>query len=150
MKMSVCVMKNLLCLLIICGQYFSCVTSCFFLVRSWNLHITNGMSQDPQTQLRIHVYSEKDNLGFHNLTYNGPEYFLHFCETLSRTTVFTAYFWHGDTRSSLYLFNDEVEAHFAPIYKPLIKTQNIYWLVKDDGFYLSGKKDSGYVFWVKW
>ncbi|KAL8239724.1 hypothetical protein R6Q59_016291 [Mikania micrantha] len=150
MKMGVHVMIKLLCLfMIMCAQYFPCVTSCFPFVKPWNLHVINGIAGHADKMLKIHVKSEKNDFGFHNLTYKGPEFYVHFCETITHTTVFAGYFWYENKFTSFYLFNDVVSDHFGP-YNPL-KTQHIYWLVKEDGFYISGNKDSGYERWpVNW
>ncbi|KAL8253275.1 hypothetical protein R6Q59_036968 [Mikania micrantha] len=146
MNMSVVGMKKIL-FLFICAQYMFCLTSgCLPFARSWNLHVINGIPH-ADAILRIRVVSERDDFGYHNLTYNGPEYFLHFCETVTHTTAIRSDLWHESKRGFLWLFNTKI----ADFFKPLpFTTQNIYWKVQEDGFYLSGKKDSGYVFWSKW
>jgi hypothetical protein len=62
MKMSVLVMKKLICLfMMICAQYFSCVTSCSIFVRSWNLHVTNGIVPQRNEILRMHLGRSQRN-----------------------------------------------------------------------------------------
>lgn len=144
-NMSLLVMnKQLLCLLIICANFFSiALGGCAVFARSWNLNILNGIP--PNTSITIHVMSNEDDFGYHNITYKGQEYFLHFCENIFHHTVFRSDFWFGDRRGFLFVFDDKVAGQFD-----LIDAQNIFWLVKDDGFYLSGKRDKGYKFWAKW
>lgn len=97
--MNLVMMKKLLCILIVCA-HFSSLTShgCPPFIRSWNLHILDGIP--PDTVINIHVMSDEDDMGYHNITYNGDEYFIHFCENILHKTVFRSDFFSAIEETS--------------------------------------------------
>ncbi|KAF5803629.1 putative plant self-incompatibility S1 [Helianthus annuus] len=113
----------------------------------WSILITNGI---PNSTISVHVQSKDDDLGFHNITYNNG-YSMFFCENLIHTTLFWGDFSYGQKSASFHVFDVKVSDFVSG---RAFKLNHVYWLFKDDGYYLSKRfkafNDPAWVKQGKW
>ncbi|MFS7975230.1 putative plant self-incompatibility S1 [Helianthus anomalus] len=138
--MSIFVTKKLL-FLFISLSYFTC-----FLItpshsrpcwgQEWTVFIYNGIWD---STIDIHVISGDDDLGHHNITYELG-YRFNFCDNIFTQTVFGGDFSHGSQFVHFNVFDSSVEEFIGAQYG---QETGVYWLLKEDGYYLS-KEYKGY------
>ncbi|KAM0062091.1 putative plant self-incompatibility S1 [Helianthus debilis subsp. tardiflorus] len=142
--------KKLCYLFIILSCFTSfCVTpsvSCFLTI-PWFIQIYDGI---PNSTISVHVKSKDDDLGFHNITYYNS-YSFHFCENVIHSTLFWADFSYGSKFVHFNVIDDKVMEIIGGI---LFAKSHAYWLMKEDGYYLSNKSraydDPSWILMGKW
>ncbi|KAJ0035715.1 hypothetical protein Pint_25182 [Pistacia integerrima] len=102
----------------------------------FKVHIINGFLSN-RKPLIIHCYSRDDDLGEHTLWMNDSFNF-HFRVSLIRFTHFWCFFqWDSHyKRMEVFQLDDE--------YNLCFDTANCYWLVDEDGFFLSADNATWY------
>lgn len=98
--------------------------------RLWDLHITNGIENHV---LLIHP-TDKDghDKGIHVLQPNEM-FSLHFCEKFAGSTTWHSDFMWGEKLKNFPIFNDQWRYECAK----LRGSEDCFWLVREDGFYMS-------------
>ncbi|KAK1412595.1 hypothetical protein QVD17_33973 [Tagetes erecta] len=115
--------------------YFTCflITPSYSLdcyAQEWTVYIYDGI-QD--SVIDVHVKSKDDDLGHHNITFDLGYRFA-FCESIFGNTLFTGDFYHGSQFVHFNVFDDVVSSIIGG---PQVENTNVYWLLKQDGYYLS-------------
>ncbi|XP_021984811.1 S-protein homolog 2-like [Helianthus annuus] len=128
--MSISVTK-MLCSLFIVLSYFTCfvIADCLF-TSSVTVYIFNGI---PDSTIDVHVKSGDDDLGHHNITLN-LWYDFHFCEIFFGNTLFTGDFADNSRSAHFHVYDEDVSKNVDGSSADSI---NVYWLLKQDGYYLS-------------
>ncbi|KAJ0781254.1 putative plant self-incompatibility S1 [Helianthus annuus] len=127
------IMKS--CSLFIALTYFSCflVTpshSQCFLSRHWSVYMYNGI---PNSQIDVHVRSGDDDLGHHNITIDLG-YKFSFCESIFDNTLFVGDFIDNSRSAHFHVFDRSIG---EIIHCSIGGHADVYWLLKEDGYYLS-------------
>ncbi|KAK1412594.1 hypothetical protein QVD17_33972 [Tagetes erecta] len=131
--MSIFVTKRFYFLLIV-SAYFTCFlitpsySQCPF-ARNWSVYIYSAMP-DP---VDVNVKSGDDDLGHHNITFDLG-YRFNFCESIFGNTLFVGYFSHKFGSAHMHVFDRKVGALIGCKFGG---HANVYWLLKQDGYYLS-------------
>ncbi|KAI3524116.1 hypothetical protein L1887_02768 [Cichorium endivia] len=97
----------------------------------WKVHIYDAM-KDPIT---IHVQSKEDDLGNRTIAFNGSTSWKFCLSSYGRTRFYAHFYWKSRTA-----FFDVYDYDTASTYcasSNTFKQQNCFWLVRDDGFYIS-------------
>ncbi|KAI5682182.1 hypothetical protein M9H77_03410 [Catharanthus roseus] len=104
-----------------------------FYTKKVHVHVANGLSNN-KTFVRVHCQSKDDDIGYHDL-YIKQEIQWSFKMNWIDTTLFFCHFWWNNFDTSFDVFNASFgQANCG-------QDPNIcYWLVKEDGFYFSGKE----------
>ncbi|KAK9067625.1 hypothetical protein SSX86_011736 [Deinandra increscens subsp. villosa] len=113
----------------------------------WDIYIYNGI-QD--STIDAHVKSKDNDLGHHNLTYDLG-YTFGFCENYFENTLFWGDFTHGSQFVNFHVFDKAVISFIGGSTE---HTNNVFWLLKQDGYYLSKEykpyDDPAWTFWGHW
>ncbi|KAK9052569.1 hypothetical protein SSX86_029198 [Deinandra increscens subsp. villosa] len=120
-------MHSIFTFLILLSLTTSITHACF--TAKWHIFVTNDINDD----IVAHIKSGDDDLGNHTIPFNG-NYNWSFCNRFDGRTLFYAYFWWGSRYQSLDLFNSDIEDICAV---KILGTQNCYWLVRSNGFFVS-------------
>ncbi|KAM0038152.1 putative plant self-incompatibility S1 [Helianthus debilis subsp. tardiflorus] len=128
--MSISVTKKLFSLFIVLS-YFTCfvIADCYF-TSSVTVYIFNGI---PASTIDVHVKSGDDDLGHHNITLNLG-YRFHFCANIFGNTLFMGDFADNSRSAHFHVYDDDVFQYVNENYADIT---NVYWLLKQDGYYLS-------------
>lgn len=113
----------------------------FCINRSWHVHIINGIAS---SSIVINPKSGNDDLGIQILQPNQA-FTWHFCEKTAGSTIFNSTFFWNPRLANFTVFNDEYRYE-------CIKERGVedcYWLVREDGFYLSPYENPFPQDWVK-
>lgn len=133
-------LKSLFFFLIVSLSLVATTSACFFSTK-WTVQITNGNIPD---KVVAHIQSGNDDLGYHTL----GEYHWQFCQNIDNGILFFTHFWWGSKSVTLDVFDDKVGDECHRI-KFGIPSQRCYWLVRDDGFYLSKNNNPFPGDWVR-
>ncbi|KAF5803753.1 putative plant self-incompatibility S1 [Helianthus annuus] len=113
----------------------------------WVITINDGI---PNSTIDFHVKSRDDDLGSHSITYDN-NYAFEFCENFVQNTVFWADFYYGKKFVHFNVFDSKV---VKVVGGSIFKENPVFWLLKDDGYYLSKKalsyNDSAWIHRGKW
>ncbi|KAI3783265.1 hypothetical protein L1987_42342 [Smallanthus sonchifolius] len=148
--MSIFVTKKV-CSLLIVLTYFTCFLitpsqSCWF-TTEWTVYVYNGI---PDSIIDVHVKSGDDDLGHHNIT-SFLGYKFKFCDSLFGT-LFTGDFSYKSRSAHFHVFDDEILSIIGGMPG---ESSDVFWLLKQDGYYLSRKfkssiNDPAWEFRGKW
>ncbi|KAJ0520171.1 putative plant self-incompatibility S1 [Helianthus annuus] len=103
--------------------------TCAF-TKNWSIYIYNGI-QD--STMNVHVKSADDDLGLYSLAYEEGFKF-DFCESILGNTLYTGDFNYDARSVAFHVFDKEIENTIGCKYGG---HANVYWLLKQDGYYLS-------------
>ena len=113
----------------------------FCINRSWHVHIINDIASG---SIVINPKSGNDDLGIQILQ-PRQAFTWHFCEKTAGSTIFNSTFFWNPRLANFTVFNDEIRYE-------CIKQRGVedcYWLVREDGFYLSPYNNLFPKDWVK-
>ncbi|KAI3714049.1 hypothetical protein L1987_72639 [Smallanthus sonchifolius] len=122
-------MHSLFTLLILSSLIVPITHACR-ITSQWDIFVMSNITDN----IVVHIKSGDDDLGNHTIPFNG-NYQWSFCDNYFGRTLFYGYFWWGSKYQSLALFDDEIR---GPCYRSKGGTQHCYWLVRPDGFFVSG------------
>lgn len=117
--------------------------------KNWSIYIYNG---DYSSQIiDARVRSKDNDLGHHNITYLSA-YKFEFCSSFLGNTLFSGDFFTAYKSAHFHVFDKEIEDMIPCKYGG---RANVYWLLKDDGYYLSKEfksspQDPAWMFRGKW
>ncbi|KAL5781292.1 hypothetical protein ACOSP7_006321 [Xanthoceras sorbifolium] len=109
----------------------------------YTVHIMNNFSSN-QNPLKMHCWSNDDDLGEHTLWMKN-EFYFSFREKFFGWTHFWCEMHHGTQVKTFDVYSTRTRAFKCP------STFNCYWSVRDDGFYFSDdlEKWDKYIGWSR-
>ncbi|KAF5778466.1 putative plant self-incompatibility S1 [Helianthus annuus] len=125
-----------LCYLFIVLSWFTSFSitpsmSCFLTI-PWFVDIRNGI---PNSTISVHVKSGDDDLGVHDIAYDNS-YNFHFCDNVIHSTLY----WADISYGSKFVHFNVVDAKVKKIITwTIFMKSHAYWLMKEDGYYLTNK-----------
>lgn len=108
----------------------------------YHVHVVNSLPNN-NFPLVIHCKSKDNDLGVHNL-YVGNDFNWGFHQNVWETTLFFCHFQWSNKQTSFSVFDHYLADEICH------NTFVCYWLVKDDGFYLSNVTNPSPDNLVKW
>ncbi|KAL8242880.1 hypothetical protein R6Q59_013182 [Mikania micrantha] len=108
----------------------------FCVMPFWSIYITNMMHQP----FIVHPQSADDDLGNHTLAYFEYTNWS-FCLDIVLKTRFYAHFYWNSKRAFFDVYNYGLGESYCTNGKEFTKEQRCYWMVTEDGFYLTRHPD---------
>ncbi|GKA86190.1 plant self-incompatibility S1 [Tanacetum coccineum] len=101
---------------------------CFQLI--WDLHITNGISN---SDITIHPTDKDGHDDGEHVLHANEKFDWRFCEKFIGSTTWHSSFIWGEQQTYFPVFNDKWRKHCGK----LRGAEECFWLVKEEGFYIS-------------